>query len=301
MSTAAGDTGRDTIYEDYGSEVVVSWALTCTRSGDEPVHRSLTVEIDSLDGVPYEDLVFTVTFHQSSPVAILSVDGPLVNIPALDLGEDGDFWAQHHGLEGEEAEIAAAIAEMQFLRVQQREIGDRIKVLETFIQESDPEIVVCRGRFRCMVRGFLNKVAGMAHKAYETVMGPEVDGSQGEYHGNGTHAAAPVRKRPEWRPHFCPCAPSSTPTAPPVDPGRPAAPATDDEADGAPDVPDSASTHTDPPESDLPADKPDDDSKDESRETVPLNKQVRNSPEAIPSVTGPNTDHRTPLPPPNPS
>lgn len=168
---------------------------------------------------------------------------------------------------------------MQFLRVQQREIGDRIRVLETFIQESDPQIVVCRGRFRCMVRGFLNKVAGMAHKAYETVMGPEAgEGPEDQYHGNGTHEATPARKRPEWRPPFCPCAPSSTPTAPPVDPGRPADPVTgdDDEADSSPDVPDPAATHVDPPKSDTPAEKPDSDSEDESQETLPVDTQVRN-------------------------
>lgn len=199
----------------------------------------------------------------------------MVNLPAVDLGADADYWAQHHGLEGEEAEIAAAIAEMQFLRVQQREIGDRIRVLETFIQESDPQIVVCRGGFRCMVRGFLNKVAGMAHKAYETVMGPEADGTEGQHHGNGTHEATPARKRPEWRPPFCPCAPSSTPTASPVDPGRPAVPVASDEADSSPDVPDPVSTHVDPPISEPPVDKPDNDSEDESEETLPVETQVR--------------------------
>lgn len=278
LSTKDGRAGRDTVYEDYGSEIVASWALECTEVDDTPVHQSITVQIDSLDGVGYDDLVFTVAFHPSSPVAILDVDGPMVDFPALDLtGGDGhDFWTQHHGQEGAaDGEVAAATSEMQFLRIQQREIGERIKVLEKFVEEADAEGGVCRGRLRCLVRSILRKVAGMASMAYETVMGPGK--SHGEHHGTGAPAVPPPRKRPLWRPPFCPCAPSSPPTAPPPDPAPEDPPGADDEADGLPDGADAQSPDVQPPRPELPPHAPDDDAEKEDRKTLQPTKQVRSA------------------------
>ncbi|MBE3050415.1 hypothetical protein IMZ48_49560 [Candidatus Bathyarchaeota archaeon] len=276
MSTRDGRFGRDTVYEDYGSELVASWALDCTEVDGTPAQQSITVQIDSLDGVDYDDLVFTVAFHQANPVAILDIDGPLVDFPALDLtGGDGrDFWAQHHGLEGDAGgEVAAAVSEMQFLRIQQREFGERIRVLEAFIEEADAEMGVCRGRFRCLMRSVLNKVTGMASNAYETVMGP------GKSHGNGTHAVPPSRKRPLWRPPFCPCAPSSSPTGPPPEPVPEDSPTVDDEA--VPDEPDVAdqSPHIEPPRPETPQ-TPDDDAEDQDRKTSTSANKVRSLPQS---------------------
>lgn len=237
MSTKDGSGGRDTIYEDYGSEIVASWALECTKVDDRPIQQAITVQIDTLDGVDYDDLIFTVAFHQSSPVAILGVEGSMIDFPAVDLtgGDFQDFWTQHHSQGDADSEIAAAKSEMQFLRIQQREIGERIQVLEKFIQETNAENGVCRGRLRCLVRSILKNVAVMASNAYEIVMGPSH--AQSVHHGNGTYAARPPPQRPLWRPPFCPCAPSSPPTVPPPDPTPEAPPAADGKTGSLPDIP----------------------------------------------------------------
>lgn len=268
MSTQDGRDGRDTVYEDYGSEIVASWALECTEVDDKPVQQAITVQIDSLDDVDYEDLIFTVTFHQSNPVAILGVEGSMIDFSAVDLtgGDNQDFWTQHHGEGDADSEVDAATSEIQFLRIQQREIGERIKVLEKFIQDSDAEKGVCRGRLRCFVRGILKKVAGMASKAYEIVIGPSH--SHSEHHGNGTHATHAPPKRPPWRPPFCPCAPSSPPTVPPPDPSPEDPPAEDDTFGNVPHAPEFPDIE--PPVPVVPPYIPGDDPDKENEKTPPL-------------------------------
>lgn len=272
MSTQDGPGGRDTVYEDYGSEIVTSWTLECTEVDDKPVQQAITVQIDSLDGVDYEDLVFTVTFHQASPVAILGVEGSMIDFPAVDLsgGNNQDFWTQHHGEGDADSEVEAAASEIQFLRIQQREIGERIKVLEKFIQDSDAEKGVCRGRLRCFMSNILKKVAGMASKAYEIVIGPS--NSHSEHHGNSTHAAHPPPKRPLWRPPFCPCAPSSPPTVPAPDPTPEDTPVADENTGNLPDIPEVEVPDIEIPDIEIPGVEPpkSDDPDKENKKTEPL-------------------------------
>ncbi|KEZ41380.1 hypothetical protein SAPIO_CDS7501 [Scedosporium apiospermum] len=257
LATLAGHSGRETIFEDYGSEVITNWVLQCIDVDDKPVRESITIQIDSIDGTHLEDVIFTVNFHQSSPVAILSVDGQATSAPILDISStQRDFWAPASENDDPDSEVQAAIEEIQLLRYQQREIAHRIKELESFVRQSESgNASSCRGKVRCIMKHFLDRVAGIAAKAYSNVVGSDSDSAfkspnQTSLHGDGegsnessTRLHIPLR-RPSWRPLFCPCSPddstSHLPKTPSDDSTLPPLPITPPLGDDSPSNPDNS-------------------------------------------------------------
>lgn len=235
LATLTERSGRDTILEDYGSEVVAKWALQCVELDNKPVQETITIQIESIDNARLEDVIFTVTFHQSYPVAILSVEGQATSAPILDISASQKaYWIPASEDDDPDDEVQTAIEEIQLLRYQQREIAHRIKELEDFVRQVETgDASQCQGKFRCIMRHFLDRVAGMAAKAYSNVVGSHSDAAsyndQTSLHKNGGNASAggassrlhaPIR-RPSWRPLFCPCAPDDDSTShlpkPPTD------------------------------------------------------------------------------------
>lgn len=260
LSTLAGRSGRQTIFEDYGSEVITNWVLQCIEVDNKPVQETITIQIESVDGTHLEDVIFTVTFHQSNPVAILGVEGRATSAPILDISaSQTDFWSSASEKDDPDSEIQVAIEEIQLLRYQQREIIHRIKELETFVKELESgDASSCQGKFRCIMKHFLDRVAGMAATAYSNVVGTDSDsGSSQNSHGQTslhsgegatsdgiTRPHIPVR-RPSWRPLFCPCAPddstSHLPKPPSDDTSLPPLPITPPSGDDSVSKPDNSS------------------------------------------------------------
>ncbi|PKS09231.1 hypothetical protein jhhlp_003845 [Lomentospora prolificans] len=266
LSTHSGRSGRETIFEDYGSEVIASWALQCIEVDNKPVREAITIQIDSVDGTHVEDVIFTVAFHQSNPIAILSVEGQATSAPILDISaRQKDYWSSASENDDPDSEIQAAIEEIQLLRYQHREIIYRIKELETFVKQMESDgVSSCQGKFRCIMKHFLDRVAGIAAKAYSNVLGSDSD-SNSTYHPHGqtslhddgnddpgsegiSRPHIPLR-RPSWRPLFCPCAPDDStsrhPNPPSDDTSVPPLPITPPVEDDSPSTPDDSQTPDD--------------------------------------------------------
>lgn len=225
-----GGSGSLVMKEDI---VDASWNFTCVAWNGKPQEQLLSLNIETINGQPIEDVGFTLRFQQVAPVWISDIEGDasMTRLHSLrqagpkhncDDNDDND--------DNDEIDPDAELAELDYLRWQVAELSHEIRAKEQRLADVlgwDRHIQDCDS-LKCVIGTVVHKMKGAVKSVYggERHHGPH--GPQGKHHGDkgmhfpqheghGNHTEdgphpppPPPHGRPSFPhpPPFCKCAPS---------------------------------------------------------------------------------------------